>query len=70
MDFLSQVANNIDQATAQPKPDLKSEFGRVWFTANGDLQIRCKTPEEARKIAEALRVAWRTAWRKSRKTRQ
>lgn len=52
---LIQVADDIKLATQRQVPDLRAEYGRIWFTANGDLQIRCKSRTEALIVEQALR---------------
>lgn len=34
--------------------NLATTFGRVWFTGNGDIQVRCSTPEEVYALLRAL----------------
>lgn len=46
-----ELAEEIEQAAEHGDRG----YERVWFTANGDLQIRCRNPEEIQAIIAALR---------------
>ena len=46
----AELADEIEEAAEHGDRG----YERVWFTANGDLQIRCRNPEETREIIAAL----------------
>lgn len=49
----AQIANDIE--TLQEMDDLRRSKRRIWFTGNGDMQVRLRSPEEIGEMLEVLR---------------
>lgn len=54
----SDLADDIGEALSRVSAGQNHDFtiGRVWFTANGDLQVRCRNEQEAKELMAALRL--------------